>query len=133
MAKNVRANKTSAARARDLDVEIRFLEGLAARDAHWIDALKLLGDSYTRRGRVQDGLRIDEELARLCPDDALVFYNLACSLALAERFSDAFDALHRAFALGYHDFKWLAKDPDLAKLRRQPAYKEFLARFGVAK
>ncbi|MEI9866128.1 MAG: hypothetical protein WDN00_16560 [Limisphaerales bacterium] len=26
-------------------------------------------------------------------------------------------------SLGYRDFAWLAKDPDLKKLRAQPAYK----------
>ena len=38
----------------------------------------------------------------------------------------------RAIELGYRDFKWLAKDPDLKKLRAQPAYediKEKIRRF----
>ena len=133
MPKNVRARKTRAEAHRELDVEISFLEGLSRRDPQWIDALKLLGDSYTTRGRVLDGLRVDERLAALCPEDSYVFYNLACSYSRAKRFSESFAALDRAFKLGYADLKWLAKDPDMANLRRHPAFKEFLGKFNAAK
>ena len=34
------------------------------------------------------------------------------------------EALDQAIRLGYRDFKWLAKDPDLKKLRAQPAFDE---------
>jgi hypothetical protein len=33
-------------------------------------------------------------------------------------------ALEKAIELGYRDFNWLAKDPDLKNLRAQPAYGE---------
>ncbi len=133
MAKNVRARKSRAEEQRDLDVEISFLAGLVRRDTHWIDALKLLGDSYTKRGCIHEGLRVDEQLASLCPEDSYVFYNLACSYSRAERLSESFAALDRAFKLGYADVKWLAKDPDMANLRRHPAYKEFVGKFKTAK
>ena len=42
-----------AERQRALDVEISFLEGVVHRDHDWIDALKLLADGYTRRGRIE--------------------------------------------------------------------------------
>jgi len=58
------------------------------------------------------------------PQNPLVFYNLACSYSLTEQFPRAVAALHRAIDLGYRDFKWLAKDPDLKKLRAQPAFDE---------
>jgi hypothetical protein len=32
--------------------------------------------------------------------------------------------LEKAFSLGYRDFTWLAKDPDLKKLRAQPIYRD---------
>ena len=93
-----------------------------------IEALQILGDDYTRRGRFTDGLKLDEELARLRPDDALVHYNLACSYSLTGQFAAASAALHRALDLGYRDFKWLAKDPDLARFRKHPLYKRIRAR-----
>src|SRR4051812_23294961 len=98
---------------RDLDIEIGFLEGIVQRDPNYIDALQLLGDDYTRRGDFGDGLRIDEALSRLRPEDALVHYNLACSYSLTRQYRLAADTLEEALNLGYRDFKWLAEDPDL--------------------
>ena len=107
----------------ELDVKIEFIEGLVRREPGYIDALQLLGDHYTQRGRYAEGLKVDERLARLRPDDALVFYNLACSYSLTEQFDRAALALEKALSLGYRDFNWLTKDPDLHKLRQQPVYR----------
>ena len=35
----------------------------------------------------------------------------------------AASALEKALALGYRDFTWLAKDPDLHPLRQHPLYR----------
>jgi tetratricopeptide (TPR) repeat protein len=120
--------KSSRATQRDLDTRIEFMEGLVRRDPDYVDALQLLGDHYTQRGRFTEGLKVDERLARLEPQSALVFYNLACSYSLTEQFDRAALALEKALQLGYRDFNWLAKDPDLKKLRQQPAYDEIKAK-----
>ena len=109
---------------RDLDVEINFVEGIVRRAPDYIEALQLLGDGYTKRGRLDEGLGIDERLAQLQPNDPMTHYNLACSYSLTERYNSAFSALERALNLGYYDFKWLAKDPDLSNLRRHPLFKK---------
>jgi tetratricopeptide (TPR) repeat protein len=116
--------KTSRANQRDLDTRIEFMEGLVRRDPDYVDALQLLGDHYTQRGRFAEGLKVDERLARLEPQSPLVFYNLACSYSLTGQFDRAALALEKAIQLGYRDFNWLAKDPDLKKLRQQPVYQE---------
>ncbi len=113
---------------RDLDTRIGFIEGLVRRDPDYVDALQLLGDHYTQRGRYSEGLNVDERLARLDPENALVFYNLACSYSLTDQFDRAALALEKALSLGYRDFAWLAKDPDLKKFREQPAYDEIKAK-----
>ena len=123
-----RSKKMTREQERNLDIEIGFLEGVVRRDPGYIDALQILGDNYTRRGRLEDGLKVDEQLVRLRPGDALVHYNLACSCSLTEQFESAAVALNRALDLGYRDFKWLSKDPDLAKLRKHPLYKKIRAR-----
>ena len=120
--------KSSRTSQRDLDIKIEFMEGLVQRDPDYVDALQLLGDHYTQRGRYVDGLKVDERLARLEPDNSLVFYNLACSYSLTEQFSRAALALEKALQLGYRDFAWLARDPDLRKLRQQPVYRRIEAR-----
>jgi tetratricopeptide (TPR) repeat protein len=115
----------SRATRRDLDTRIEFMEGLVRRDPDYVDALQLLGDHYTQRGRFPEGLNVDERLARLEPKNPLVFYNLACSYSLTEQFDRAALALEKALSLGYRDFAWLAKDPDLKKFRAQPIYRDF--------
>ena len=122
------AKKLSWKEKRDLDIEIGFIEGVVKRDPTYIDALQVLGDNYTRRGRFPDGLKIDENLAKLRPTDPLVHYNLACSYSLTMRLDLAALALERALALGYRDFKWLAEDPDLENLRQDPAYRKIRAK-----
>jgi hypothetical protein len=113
---------------RDLDIEIGFLEGVVRRDPAYIDALQLLGDSFTKRGKFSDGLRMDQRLAALKPADALVQYNLACSFSLTHQYDLAADALDRSLMLGYRDFKWLAEDPDLQALRQHASYRRIRAR-----
>jgi tetratricopeptide (TPR) repeat protein len=108
---------------RELDVKISFLEGLLRRDPQYLEALQMLGDHYTQRGRFHHGLRVDQQLSRLQPCSPLVFYNLACSLSLTGEVDQAAAALEKALALGYRDFKWLARDPDLHHLRLHPLYR----------
>jgi tetratricopeptide (TPR) repeat protein len=120
--------KMTRSEQRDLDTRIGFVEGLVRRDPDYVDALQLLGDHYTQRGRYTEGLKVDERLARLETENSLVFYNLACSYSLTDQFDRAMVALEKALSLGYRDFAWLAKDPDLKKFRQQPAYDEIKAK-----
>jgi hypothetical protein len=107
---------------RELDIEIGFLEGLVRRDPTYVDALQILGDDYTKRGKFTLGLKIDQRLAILRPNDSLVQYNLACSYALTGRQEEAAEAITQALECGYRDFKWLLEDPDLEDLRVHPAF-----------
>jgi len=109
-------------KAADLKFEISFFEGIARRDPKNIDALQILGDAYTKAGHWETGLRIDQRLAKLCADNPIVFYNLACSYALLKQINRAFAALRNAITLGYKDVRWLKKDPDLANLRDDPRF-----------
>jgi tetratricopeptide (TPR) repeat protein len=113
---------------RELDIKISFMEGVVKRDPGYVEALQVLGDDYTRRGRYVAGLKVDEQLSQLRPDDPLVQYNLACSYSLTGNFNQAVAALDKALDLGYQDFKWLAQDPDLNDLRLHPLYKNIRAK-----
>ena len=123
-AKNSAKKKLNRVEQRDLDTKIEFIEGLVRRDPNYVDALQILGDHYTQRGRIHEGLQVDERLARLEPQNPLVFYNLACSYSLAGELGQAAGALEKALQLGYRDFDWLAKDPDLKPLRADTVFDE---------
>ena len=119
--------KLSRREQKDLDVQIGFLEGVVTRDPSFVDALQILGDDYTSRGRFVAGLKVDERLAELRPDEPIVYYNLACSYCLTGKLTRAVAALQKALALGYRDFNWLSRDPDLKRLRNHPSYEAIQA------
>jgi tetratricopeptide (TPR) repeat protein len=119
--------KLTRRETRDLDIKIEFIEGVVRRDPGYIEALQLLGDHYTQRGKFADGLKIDEKLSRLEPANPLVFYNLACSYSLTGELELSAISLKRAIHLGYRDFNWLAKDPDLRTLRKHPLFRSIRA------
>jgi len=121
--KRVARKKLSRKEQQSLDVKIDFMQGLVRRDPNYVEALQLLGDHFTQRGDFEDGLKVDEHLSELEPRNPLVFYNLACSYSLTDQFDRAVAALEQALDLGYTDFKWLAKDPDLKKFRSHELYK----------
>lgn len=106
--------------------ELEFLQAVARRLPEDTGVMRALGDLYTRTGAYADGLRVDERLSRLCAEDPVVWYNLACSLALSDRADDAFDALNRAIELGYNDYDAMKKDPDLAALHGDARFESLL-------
>jgi len=123
-----KSKKLTRKEIRDLDVKITFMEGVVRRDSRYVEALQILGDHYTQRGRFEYSLKIDKQLSRLEPRNPLVFYNLACSFSLNAEYDHAATALEKALSLGYRDFKWLAKDPDLLRLRKHPVYRTIEAK-----
>ena len=126
--KNCARKKLSRDEQKDLDVKIGFMEGVVRRDPAFVEALQILGDDYTRRGKYVAGLKIDEQLSQLRPGDPSVLYNLACSYSLTGNFNRAIAALEQALNLGFDDFKWMARDPDLVDLRQHPLYKNIRAK-----
>ena len=109
-----------------LEFEIAFYEQLVQQYPAFLDALIALGEAYTRRGWHDKGLAIDQRLVQLKGRDPVVWYNLACSYSLLSRLDDSLDALRRAITLGYDDFEYLKKDPDLHALRQSPQFRQFL-------
>jgi tetratricopeptide (TPR) repeat protein len=120
--RNTKNKKLKRKDLRDLDVKITFLEGIVRRDPQFVDALKVLGDHYSQRGRTEGSLKVDQQLSTLEPANPLVFYNLACSYALNGDLILALSSLDKAISLGYQDFKWMSKDPDLTPVRKHPLY-----------
>lgn len=109
-----------------LEFEISFYQELLQTKPDHVDALTALGEAYTRRGLYEKGLEIDRRLTELKVHDPVVWYNLACSLSLLKRIDESLHAIQQAITLGYDDFEFLAKDPDLEALRRSPQFRRFV-------
>ena len=121
-------------RERDLredQIELKFLEGVRRRIGDEPDLLKAIGDLYTAVGRHEEGLDVDLLLTRMCSDDAFVWYNLACSLALLDRTGEALDALARAIDLGYDDGDWMRTDTDLQSIRGDERFQALLKKLAT--
>jgi tetratricopeptide (TPR) repeat protein len=114
--------------APDIEFETRFFEAVHKRDPQFTDVIEILGGLYTRQGRIADGLKMDRKLVRLEPDNSTAHYNLACSLALSGRKPEALRTLQRAIELGYGDYDWMQRDPDLEGLHRHPLFQQLLAK-----
>jgi tetratricopeptide (TPR) repeat protein len=106
----------------DPEFDMRFYETVLKRDPGYAEVVEILGGLYTKHGRIADGLRMDRKLVKLQPRNATAHYNLACSLALAKRKTDALRTLQHAVELGYKDLDWMQQDPDLEELKNQPGF-----------
>ena len=113
----------------DLDFQIRFYEGLLKENPDFIDALIALGDVYTKKGRYTEGLKIDQRLVELKPDDPIAHYNLACSYSLLKIADSCLKALEKAIQLGYLEFDYMEEDPDLEFIRQDPRFKELILKY----
>jgi hypothetical protein len=113
-------------RSHDHEFEIRFFESVLGRDPGYTEVVEILGSLYTKHGRIADGLKMDRRLVKLQPANATAHYNLACSLALSRRKSDALRSLRNAIDLGYRDFDWMQQDPDLEALKAHPEFLSLL-------
>jgi tetratricopeptide (TPR) repeat protein len=114
------------ARTTDHEFEIGFFEAVLKRDPSYTEVIEILGGLYTKHGRVTDGLRMDRRLVRLLPSNATAHYNLACSLALVKKKSEALRSLRQAIELGYRDVDWMQQDPDLDSLKNHPLFQALL-------
>ena len=120
------ARKKKKAREIDYDFEIIFFEKLLEKRPSFIQALIALGNVYTQKGDYEKGLEIDLRLRELRRDDPTVHYNLACSYSLLGRIEDALLSLKRAINLGYEDFDYLLRDPDLENLKKDKRFRHLL-------
>ena len=114
-------------KAADRVFEIGFFESVLRREPDYVDVVEILGGLYTKQGRIPDGLKMDRRLVKLQPENATAHYNLACSLALSKRRTDALRSLRHAVELGYRDLEWMQQDPDLEDLKRHPAFASLIA------
>jgi len=112
---------------RDTVFEIGFFETVLRNDTQCVEVIEILGGLYTKQGRIADGLKMDRKLVRLQPANPTAHYNLACSLALSKRNTDALRSLRHAIGLGYRDFEWMSHDPDLQGLKRNPTFSAMVA------
>lgn len=110
----------------NLDFEIGFYESVLTHSPNYPTVLEILGSLYTKTGRIEDGYEMDQKLISIQPDNNLAHYNLACSQTLLGKIDEALVSLTKAISLGYQDFEWMLKDPDLHNLRNNSVFNQLV-------
>jgi hypothetical protein len=86
------------------------------------DILRRQAELLSRSGDYVGALELDRLLAKRCPTEPVVFYNLAWSLSMSGQQLASVAALAKAIDLGYHDFAHIESDPDLDSIRELESY-----------
>jgi serine/threonine protein kinase/tetratricopeptide (TPR) repeat protein len=89
--------------------------------AHMYFALTL-----TRAGKTGEAKQEAEKALALSPDDPVMSYNTACFYARLGEQSLAAKTLQKAVTIGYENYEWMKRDPDLESVRNEPEYIELM-------
>ncbi|HSQ56279.1 MAG TPA: hypothetical protein VLM40_11115 [Gemmata sp.] len=106
-----------------LDFEIEFFGKLIAAVPGFTEVLRLQASNLTIKGRVKDGLLVDQQLVAARPNDPTAHYNLACRYAILKQADQALRSLRRAVELGYRDYRFMEQDHDLDSIRKDPRFR----------
>lgn len=97
-------------------------------DPENIHTLLALGWCYKRTDQVDAAIQALEDALALCPDEAIIHYNLACYWSLAQNFPLALAYLAQSFDLDPDYRDMVTHEADFDGLRNHP---EFVALTGV--
>jgi non-specific serine/threonine protein kinase len=116
--------KTEALRVRER--QTRALERQLELVPDDVRARILLAVEYASMAKTDDAVAQLQRAVHLRPDDGNTLYNAACVYGVLGRPAEALDMLRRAITSGYANFDWVRRDPDLALLRDDAAFKELI-------
>jgi len=111
------------------DFDFDFFSQVLQRSPYHLDALRRQVELLAQRGEHQLALALDRRLLEIRPEDCIVRYNYACSLAMTRRLELALGELEIAFQLGYEDWDHVRFDSDLDSIRDRRAFREMVLRY----
>jgi len=112
-----------------LDFELEFYGKVLATLPDFADVLRAQACNLTLKGRLQEGLAVDEKLVAVRPTDPTAHYNLACRYALLKQRDKAISTLRKAVELGYRDFQFMQEDQDLDSIRKDPRFRKLMKEY----
>jgi len=118
-----RRNEADEVRVRMTEVLRQQLE----RVPEDVRARILLATSLARRGQDADeAIRHLQTAVALRPGDPSTLYNAACTYGVLGKKPEALETVKKAFASGYSNTVWAAKDSDLDCLRDDPEFRKLV-------
>lgn len=112
-----------------IDFELDFFTRVLTKSPEFHEVLRAQASNMTVRGRLQDGLVVDQRLVALRPRDPTAHYNLACRYALLKQPDLAITTLRKAVELGYRDFRYMEEDHDLDSIRKDPRFRQLMREY----
>lgn len=98
------------------------LEEAAALDRDSLATHLALGWCYKRIGRIDLAIEALQNAQAAEPDEAIVFYNLACYWSIAGNKGNALENLSKALAMDGHYRDLIDREPDFDALRNDPDF-----------
>lgn len=95
-------------------------------------AYSLGSTSLARLGEWEHSKQWIEQAMALAPNDPVILYNAACSLAQLGEHERALDGLERAIEAGVAVGEWIKHDPDFESVRNHPRFQAVLKRIAPA-
>ncbi|HVK14707.1 MAG TPA: hypothetical protein VM597_38575 [Gemmataceae bacterium] len=114
-----------------LDFELEFFGHVLQRLPDFTDVLRAQASNLTTKGLLKEGLKVDQKLVQVRPQDPTAHYNLACRYALMKQPDLALTTLRKAVELGYRDFRYMVQDRDLDSIRKDPRFRDLLLEYGT--
>jgi tetratricopeptide (TPR) repeat protein len=100
------------------------LEAAAELDAENVEIWLALGWCHKRTGRLDLAIESLQEALSIDPDQAIIYYNLACYWSLAMNTKLALEFLARSFELDESFRQLVNREPDFDPIRSDPAFLE---------
>jgi len=86
----------------------------------------LLAGNLAWLGETDESIRHLQTAVALRPNDGNTLYNAACTYGILNRRAEALDTLKKAFAAGYGNLNWAARDSDLDCLHDNPEFQKLV-------
>ncbi|MGC1383579.1 MAG: protein kinase [Candidatus Acidiferrales bacterium] len=97
-----------------------------------VRARVLLATRLAHIGEPEECIRHLQTAIALRPGDSNTLYNAACTYGVLGRKSESLETLKKAFAAGFGNRFWAAKDSDLACLRDDPEFRKLVGLDDIA-
>jgi tetratricopeptide (TPR) repeat protein len=85
---------------------------------------------YVKLNQMDMALEDFKRAIELNPDLVSSYFNLACLYAIKGNIEAAFELLEKAFRKGYKNVEQVKSDPDMARLRENPAFEDLMDIWG---
>jgi non-specific serine/threonine protein kinase len=86
----------------------------------------LLATNLAALGEAEESIRHLQTAVALRPNDGNTLYNAACTYGVLARKAEALETLKKAFAAGYGNLNWAARDADLDCLHDDPEFRKLV-------